>query len=294
MKAISFSLFGYNEERKHNCYDFESYCRSFHINMRLNRLIYPDFISVLNIDHNTYNSPYKPIFDWHVSKGWLLLNFCPSDDKLCKKMLWRLKTVFMYEHPEWKFSHILCRDVDSIPTYRGAQMVAEWIKEDRTMHCITDSISHNISAMGGLIGFRPGYLADRLNLNTTPERMWDKLLSLAPDINYNVKGSDQDFLNRIVYPKCATHCTEHYIKGKAHDMPEGNGRHYQVPNITLPINPAFQETNLLCGHEGSSGFYEAPTMKFLRETDPFNNEYYDIETAKEFDKIFYWRYREDL
>lgn len=288
MKAVSYSLFGHNKERQHNCFDFSSYCRGLHINIRFNRLLFPDWQIVLNVDHATYNSPYKPIFDWHANKGWLKINLCPNSEKLCRAMLWRLKTVFAYDHPSWRYTHVICRDLDSIPTYREAQMVNEWIEEDKAMHCITDSISHTIPMMGGMIGFRPGYVNDLMGLNINPEAFWDKLLSFALDINYSVKGSDQDFLNRVMYPKLCKNATEHFIKGMRHDLAEGNGRHYRVPEKAININPAFREIDLLAGHVGAAGFYEAPTMKFLRDEDPFVREYEELESMPEFKTIFYW------
>lgn len=295
MKAISYALFGYNKEREANSFDFHSYLRGFHINIRFNRILYPDWITVLNIDDRTYNSPYKPIFDWHVDKGYARITI-REEAPLCKSMLWRLATVFDYDHPEWRYSHVICRDLDSIATYREAQMVKQWIDEDKTIHCITDSISHTIPMMGGLVGFRPAHLGSVLGImKKTGEEAWKNLLSHAPDIDFNRKGSDQDFLNRVLYPKCARSATEHFIKGMPHDLVEGNGRHYSVDGgIDIGVDPKFKETNLLAGHCGAAGFYEAPTMKFLYWEDPYKDDYKELETMKGFEQIFYYQTREDL
>jgi hypothetical protein len=294
-RAISYSLFGWSKGRYDNCFSFESYLRGLYINMRLNRILFPHWQIVLNIDEDSYNSPYRKIFDWLQNKGYIEISMFPNGEQLCKGMLYRVRTVFDYVHPEWKWSHVICRDLDSIPTYREAQMVQEWIDEDKAMHCITDSVSHTIPMMGGLVGFRPGYIKDLLQLNSTPEQSFEKLLSLAPDIYYSRKGSDQDFLNRVMYPKLCTHSTEHFIKGRPHDLVEGNGRHYSVPDIQLDgVDQKYKATNLLAGHAGAAGFYEAPTMKFLYYDDPYKQEYEEIETMKGFEHIFYWRERTDL
>jgi hypothetical protein len=299
MKAISYSLFGYNRERFDNCFDFNSYLRGLHICIRFNRILFPNWINVLNLDNSTYNSPYKPIFDWHVSKGWLKLNICPDNEQLCKAMLWRLKTVFSYVHPNWEYTHVICRDLDSIATYREAQMVTEWIKEDKAIHCITDSVSHTIPMMGGMIGLRPGYVNDLLKITNKPEQAWDRLLAMAPDIDFRRKGSDQDFLNRVVHPKCAHHATEHYILGMRHDVLEENGRHYKLDDSIVPegVSPEMKhklEEKKLCGHVGAAGFYEQPTMYFLYHHDPYREEYMEVETMEGFEQIFYWNTREDL
>lgn len=293
--AISYSLFGYNRERYANCFDFSSYLRGVHLNIRFNRIIYPGWKTILNLDHATYNSPYKKIIDWHISKGYLEINICPDNEKLCKAMLWRLKPIFDYDHPNFRYTHILCRDLDSIATYREAQMVQQWMEENKTIHCITDSVSHNIPMLGGMCGFMPGYFNGRMGLQKDPQYKWDELLAMADDIDYSRKGSDQDFLNRVVYPKCSESSTEHFIKGMPHNLAEGNGRHYSVSNVdVVGVDRKYEQTNLLAGHCGASGFYEAPTMKFLYWEDPYKEDYAELETMEEFRHIFYWAYREDL
>jgi hypothetical protein len=249
---------------------------------------------IVNIDKATYNSPYWPIFDWHEKRGFIRFDIQEDNQPLCLSMLWRLKTVFSYIHPSWEFSHVICRDLDSIPTYREAQMVKSWIDEDKAISCITDSVSHTIPVMGGLCGFRPGYVNDIMQITKHPQDAWASLIAMAPGINYNIKGSDQDFLNRVMYPKLCNSASEFFIKGRPHDLVEGNGRHYTVPNMDLGINPAFEETNRLAGHAGAAGFYEAPTMRFLFWDDPFKAEYEELESMEQFKQIFYWFHREDL
>ena len=292
--AISYALFGYDRERAHNCFDFLSYLRSMHICLRFNRLIYPGWQMVVNIDKATFDSPYKSLFLWYVQKGYIRFVIHENGAPLCRAMLWRLHTVFSYTHPEWEFSHVICRDLDSISTYREAQMVAEWVKEDKAMHCITDSVSHTIPAMGGMVGFRPGYVNDIMKITQHPQDAWNNLMAMAIDIDYRVKGSDQDFLGRVMYPKLCQNATEHFIKGRPHDLVEGNGRHYSVPTEPIAVSPKFVETNLLAGHVGAAGVYEAPTRKFLYYDDPFKSDYAEIETMKGFEQLFYWTTREDL
>jgi hypothetical protein len=295
MKAISYSLFGYERDKHKDCFDFQSYLRSMHICIRFNRILYNGWDNVINMDEATYNSPYKKIFDWHQNKGFIKIKLWPNGTPLCKAMLWRLATVFDYTHPEWNYTHVICRDLDSISTYREAQMVKQWIDEDKAMHCITDSVSHVIPMMGGLVGFRPGYINDLLKLNVTPEHAWNKLLSFASDIDYNRKGSDQDFMNKVMYPKLCLHATEHFIKGMPHNLIEGNGRHYSVDeSIDIGVPELFKATNLFAGHAGAAGFYEIPTLRFLNRYDPYEKDFIELETMPEFAQVFYWRTREDL
>lgn len=278
--AISYSLFGYGKEKHKDCFDFNSYLRGLMVNVRVNRIIYPKWDNILNIDKKSYESPYKPIYDWIESKGLVKINIC-KDAPLCMAMLWRLKPIFNQDSGDnWIYTHIICRDIDAVGTYREAQAVAQWIQEDKTIHCITDSISHNIPMMGGMIGFRPHYFTERIECKS-----WQQLINLE-SFEWTHKGSDQTFLNRVVYPKCSDSATEHFVKGMRHNLPESDGRHYSIPDIQIDIDPIFKELDLVCGHIGSAGYYEAQMVKFLRELDPYRGEYKEIE--KEFPTIFYW------
>jgi hypothetical protein len=138
--------------------------------------------------------------------------------------------------------------------------------------------------MGGMIGIRPAHFASKTGIHS-----WDALMNFDKSVDFTVKGSDQSFLNRAIYPKCADSSTEHFIKGMVHNLPEGNGRHYRV-NEDLPIgvDDRFKSTNLLCGHVGAAGYYEAPTMKFLHYEDPYRDEYKSLESKPEFRQLFYW------
>lgn len=280
MKAVSYSLFGYKKQYA-NCFDFSSYLRGLMVNIRINRIIYPNWHNVLNIDSESY-LPYEPIFKWLQNKGFLVVNICPDNEQLCRAMLWRLKPVFFAdEHQNWLYSHVLFRDADSVGTYREAQAVAQWIEEDKTIHCITDSISHNVYMMGGMTGARPEHFSFRMAVNN-----WTQLMDLT-GMDFARKGSDQDFLNKVVYPRCADSSTEHYVLGMPHNLAEGNGRHYSIPDIDIDVDRKFEaDLNALGGHIGCSGYYETPMVKFLKHVDPFKEEYYEIE--KQFPKLFYW------
>lgn len=275
-KAISYSLFGYNKNREANCFEFDSYVRGFFINVRINRVIYPDWVSVLNIDHNSYHSPYKPIFDWLVKNTPTEINLCENNTPLCKAMLWRLKTVFAYDHPNWRYTHVICRDTDSIGTYREAQAVAQWIHEDKAVHCITDSVSHNIPMMGGMCGFRPGYVNDLLKISDNPSEVWDRLLEMGKGIDFKRKGSDQDLLMSVVYPKVSDSATEHFVLGMKQTIAEVNGRHYSIPDIEIGVDLVHKYLNECAGHIGAAGCYGTQTMRWLKTMDPYRDDYNEV------------------
>jgi hypothetical protein len=284
MKAITYSLFGYGKATPANCFEFDTYVRGLMVNVRFNRILYPNWVNVVSMDPSTYTSPYQSLFEWLQNKGFIEINIEDDDTPLCLAMLWRLKAGLAFKHPEWTYTHVLNRDIDSISTYREAQAVAQWIKEDKAIHCITDSISHNIPMMGGMIGFRPAHLGSLMNLSA--DKAWPQLMQRAAGIDFNRKGSDQDFLNRVIYPSCFQSSTEHFILGMKQNVPEENGRHYLIEDIPIDVDPAFKASNDCAGHIGAAGFYEPPTLKFLRNLDPYLPEYVEIE--KQFPKLFYW------
>jgi hypothetical protein len=196
-------------------------------------------------------------------------------------MLWRLKPIFFNEGDQWVYSHVLCRDVDSVGTYREAQAVAQWIEEDKTIHCITDSISHNVPMMGGMIGIRPRYFTDRI------AQKFFSMMDVEHGLDFKRKGTDQDFMNRWIYPKCADSSTEHFVLGMVKNLAEGNGRHYSIPDIDIECPREYQEPlNAMAGHIGCAGAYTTPLEKFLRDIDPYRDEYSEFE--KKFPTLFYW------
>lgn len=275
-KAISYSLFGYDRAREKDSFEFDGYARGFFLNVRINRVLFPDWISVLNIDSASYNSPYKPIFDWLKDNTPTEINIFHNGEPLCKAMLRRLQTVFAYEHPNWRFTHTICRDTDSISTYREAQAVAQWIQEDKAIHCITDSVSHNIPMMGGMCGFRPGYVNDRLNITNKIDQAWDRLIKWGDGIDFSVKGSDQTFLMRFIYPKLSDSATEHFVLGMKETVPENNGRHYSIPDIEIDVDPVHKFLDTCAGHIGAAGCYGSVMMKWLKTMDPYRDEYDEV------------------
>ena len=83
MKAISYALFGYNKERQDNCFDFNSYLRGLMISIRMNRIVYPEWTTVLNTDKETYEA-FKELFDGIKD----LEVYVNEPEPLCKAMLW--------------------------------------------------------------------------------------------------------------------------------------------------------------------------------------------------------------
>ena len=300
MKCVSYSIFGYGKPQPENCFSHASYLRGLAINLRLNRILYPDWVTVIHVDKSTHDAFGQYFNDIANSKVEVII--CP-DAPLCLAMLWRLKPVFerVWDsdaggYTGWKYTHVICRDVDSPPTYREVQAVEKWVADDSAAHAITDSVSHTIPMMGGMIGFRPHYFSERVGVLG-----WQELIGKGHDINYENKGSDQDFLNRHVYPYFArqgnSSITAHYFSGHPNNFlphyhtctcPPPSGHAENCPNnYKIDLPDELKESNSICGHVGSSGSYSTALEKFLRK---FSGRFDDINLAEKSNPdIFYWQ-----
>lgn len=291
-KCISYSLFGYGRSQEDNCFSFASYLRGFAKCLRLNRLLYPEWITVLHTDWESYEA-HKDYFN-AIRSDKVEIVVC-GYESLCKNMLWRMKPIFEQEAGVWKYSHVICRDVDSPATYREVQAVEHWIKLDTAAHAITDSVSHNLPFMGGMVGFRPDYFMPRVGVMD-----FEGLMQRSGGISFSQKGSDQDFLNQVVYPKFAQHgsssVTQHFFNGCPNTFlpnfftctcPPPSGHREDCPNnFKIDLPEELKESNSICGHVGSSGDYQTATEKFLRK---YRDRFNDLNEAEEkFPAIFYW------
>jgi hypothetical protein len=270
MKYISYSLFGFGEKTPENCFEFNSYLRGFWINVRLAKVLYPDWRVHLCTDHDTYNH-FEELFNEMRNFG---VEFMVLDKQpLCLSMLWRILPIF-----DADCEKILCRDADSPLTYREAQMVLEWERTGKIVHAITDSVSHNIPMMGGMIGFTKHFT-----------NHFNSFGSIIESRDYSVKGSDQDTLNNRIYPSFShpgnDSIVQHYILGMGNTFLSSYTNTYD--NSPLPnVNDIYVRTNDTCGHIGAAGYYEAPTLKFLKGYDENKGLYEEFE--KKYSNIFYW------
>ena len=283
-KCIVYSLFGYDRVRQDNCFDFNSYLRGLMINIRMSRLIFPDWEIYLQTDKAT-NDAWGKLFE----KLPITLEVHQNNVPLTLAMLWRMRPIFEMKARMWKYSHVLCRDLDSPPTYREAQAVQYWINRD------TDSVSHNLPLLGGMIGVRPDYFNERMGVHT-----WRDMININPSFKWEQKGADQLYLNDVVYPRFANQgsdsITQHYFLGmpntflsdfKTCGCPSTVGHEsHCINNIEVDLPHDLKESNSVCGHIGAAGYYETAMFKFLRKHwDKFEDL---IKIEKQYPNVFYW------
>lgn len=279
--AISYSLFGFNQQHE-GCYEFRSYLRGLHLNIRIAELLYPGWKVVVMTDIFVSDSPYGNYLWQLYGTKKIDLHVLPQRE-LCAMMLWRLYPAFLIEGDNNKYDRIICRDTDSLLSYRERQAVEYWQRGPKMAHAITDSISHTITLMGGMIGLMSGPFRDRMGVTS-----FDELLALSQNIDFSRKGADQDFLNRHVLPKVADSITEHFVLG--HPQTFRGDCHNFIHDIDLKeigVPDELKETNGYGFHIGASGFQTDAVVKFL-EKHGKDNEYWE-GLEKQYPETFYWR-----
>jgi hypothetical protein len=96
---------------------------------------------------------------------------------------WRFR-VDLLGWPEW----VIFRDADSVISRREASAIEQWVRSGLTGHIIRDHPFHSSSIMAGLWGVR------------SQSVRW--LSEEVEDFEFSDRyGSDQEFLNEIIYPK---------------------------------------------------------------------------------------------
>jgi hypothetical protein len=278
MKVISYSLFGYGKDRHASCFDFGSYLRGLMINIRIARLLYKGWVIRVHLDNTTYEG-FKEFWD-NLKNIGVQIRVLPSEP-LTKAMLWRMLPAF-----DGEVEMFICRDTDSPLTYRERQAVYEWEQSPKVAHAITDSISHGVPMLGGMIGFKVRHFKEYTGFESWNE-MCDK------ERNYEQKGKDQDLLTYHVYPKFAgtNHSImQHYFLGYRNTFIDGfktcncrqdDGTYHKegcVLDIEMDgISKELNVTNDFAGHIGAAGWYEPVIFKVFKD---YLNEFDDIREAE--------------
>lgn len=248
-KIISYSLFG---SRTTAPWLFAFYLRGFVWNVKMNRLLYPEWQTHVEVDAGTF-SDYDHIFT-ELQKHYGISYNINIQEPLCKSMLWRLKPVF------WENSEIvLCRDADAITTLREADCVKRWEGSGQRIHGINDNPAHQLPLMGGMIGLKCAYIRSEFET-------WDWFME--SDDSFEQHGSDQNHIMKKLYLPGTNIAmiSDMYREGSNHSNP-------------------LWTSDLTCRHIGSAGVVEMETIRFFNIHDA-NSRF--IETEKKYPHIFYW------
>jgi hypothetical protein len=264
-KYIAYSLFENSTKEK---FEQLAYVRGFYFNARMNNLIYPHWRTHVELDKLVYTK-YEGLFHWLRDNNNLSFTVNDNVPQLCEGMLWRLKPIFILD-----ITHVICRDTDSVTTYKEAQCVQEWLQTGFGFHAINDNPAHG-GMMGGMVGFDCAKFKARMKWQT-----WQQVVANG---NFSQHGADQDFFNNTVHPVIQDDLFLHNIAGagcKAKAVTNNS-------DITLPgVNKRLWESNLVCRHIGSAGIVELEMLRFLKRFDEYNWKFKPIEN--EYPQLFYW------
>jgi len=240
MKLISFSIFK-------DCPDteFNWYLRGLYWNARMAKLIYPDWLfhvevskDILTPDVRKYLAELHNFFDVY----WEINEPAPR----CVMMLWRLKRLW-----DGSIDALICRDADSITTYKESQIVNYWLNKTTALACgINDNKAHNgTKLMGGLCGFRKGAFKEK------------SFADFIRGHDLTKHGSDQKLINM-----------------------KYQGSIFMNDGFVHSNDNKLWESNLIPAFMGSAGINEMEALRFFKRHDPV--DYSEFE--KQFPNLFYW------
>lgn len=266
MKVISYSIFGDPAS-----FEFPFYLRGVYLNARMNKLLFPDWITTVCVEANVY-AKYEKYFE-SLAHLFGVLVYVNKKEPLCKMMLYRLLPIY-----ESQVTHVLSRDADAITTYKEAQAVQEWLDSGLGFHSITDNPAHTLPLMGGMMSVKVEHFKQ-----TFPE--YDTFEKLVANFDLKNHGSDQNLLMKKIYPKAKDNLFIHAFSGYTRTNEVKMVRN--SVNIILPgVSPKLWESNNVCRHIGSPGVVDFELLRFFQRFDK-NTQYDDFE--KEFKNLMYWR-----
>lgn len=155
-----------------------------------------------HVDERIMVGAYGPVLQKYHQAGLIKLVRMGMAHTLCGSMLWRMAPLF-----EDGVDYVVCRDVDSLPMPRERKMFEEFEQSGLGVHAIHDSESHTGPLMGGMVSFKRAAFKTMMPQASSVE----DLLRLGEflKLDFNVHGTDQQFLNAIVYPRMAQQMMVH-------------------------------------------------------------------------------------
>lgn len=259
-KIISYSLFG-----DPGSFEFSFYLRGVYLNLRMNRILYPGFESHLRISKNA-NSAFVTDELWKLFPNTSIV--CEMNAPKCESMLWRMKPIF-----EPNATHVICRDLDSVSTYREALCTYEWLNSGLPYHAINDNAAHG-GLMGGLVAFR----SEDFKRDTG----YTSFEQMIKGHKLEQHGSDQNFMNKYIHPKIKHGLMMHNLKGAGI---EAKVTKTEVP-ASGPIDKKLWLSDLISRYIGSAGVIDLELLRFFRSVDP--NPKFD-EFERRHSNIMYWQ-----
>lgn len=261
MKIISLTLFG-----DPSSFEFGWYARGIYYNTRMARLLYPDWRPVVFATSKARYA-YNGFIQAAHELGWFDL-FQVNEAPRCEAMLHRMMPLFLPN-----VTHVMCRDADSVHTYREANCVYEWLRSGLPYHAINDNDAH-AGLMGGLVAFR----AEDFKRDTG----YYDFDQMIKGQELKKHGSDQNFMNKYIHPKIKDGLFLHKIKGA--------GVQSKVTKTEVPklgeVKTRLWVSDLISRYIGSAGVIDFELLRFF---DTFDADKNIVDFETKFKDVCYWR-----
>lgn len=263
MRVISYSLFG-----DPSSFEFNWYLRGAYFNIRMNRILLPEFHTIIHTTPELIEKYYSFWQGLGQLNKKLTIQEQDNNPQRCEGMLWRMIPLF-----EESIELVLCRDLDSVITYREALCIYEWLSRKEAFHAINDNSSH-AALMGGLTAFKSNEFRQATKYKSFAE--------MIKGLDLSQHGSDQNFLNKSVLPKISNNLLLHKLSGAGCTASTTLTR---VPP-SGPIDKKLWTSDLVSRYIGTAGVIEFELMRFFRSMDP-DPKCDSFE--KLFPTLFYWQ-----
>jgi hypothetical protein len=262
MKCISYSLFG-----DPSSFEFGFYLRGVFHNIRMNRLLFPDFHTIVYATTEIINKYYDVLGDVGQLTNKLTIQEEDNNPRRCEGMLRRMMPLF-----EKDFDTVICRDLDSVSTYREALCTYEWLQSGLPYHAINDNAAHG-GLMGGMVAFK--------SEDFKKDTGYKSFEQMIRGVDLKLHGSDQNFMNRAILPKIKGKLFLHNLKGAG--CPASVVK-TEVP-ASGPIDKKLWTSDLISRYIGSAGVIDFELLRWFKANDP--NPKWDA-FEKRYSDIFYW------
>lgn len=264
MKVVSYSLFG-----DPSSFEFGFYLRGIYFNARMNKILYPDFFTIIMVDESIHQKFFSLLDDIHTLFFSVYVIFQHKDR--CTSMFQRMSPIFNADFFGDPITHVLCRDADSVSTYREANCVYEWLQSGLPYHAINDNDAH-AGLMGGLVGFRSEDFT-----RDTGYTLFEQMIQ-GQDLRKH--GSDQNFMNKYIHPKIKHGLFMHRLKGQGI---EAKRTETVVPSGH--VDKKYRHSDLISRYIGSAGVIDFELLRWFKDNDP--DPKFDA-FEKKYSEIFYW------
>jgi hypothetical protein len=260
MKVLSYSLFG-----DPSSFEFGFYLRGLYFNMRMDKILFPSFDKVVYIEGEIFRQYSDYISD--LSYESPLQSFTSPKGPRCESMLHRMLPLFTDG-----VDYVICRDLDSVSTYREALCTYEWLNSGLPYHTINDNAAHG-GLMGGLVSFKSEDFKQ-----ATGYKSFEQMIH---GLDLSKHGSDQNFMNKHILPKIKNKLFLHNLKGAGC---QASVVKTEVP-ASGPVDKKYQHSDLVSRYIGSAGVIDFELLRWFKANDP--NPKWDA-FEKKYPDIMYW------